>query len=615
MEIIRGTSGADALLAGTADTLIGGADNDTLDARGGDGGNWLFGQDGDDLLLAGSNDILVGGTGSDRLFAGSGGGVLAGGAGTDQLWLVNGELPNRVNVVTDYTRGEDILGLGGLTAEELFSLTLIQRDADTLVRIGGQNVAVLRNTDADSLTEDDFFVSEEVIFEPEIEVGFSFDPIVIPEGDRATLTLTLSESAPPDGLVLTFTIRDEVVEGGGGVDVRFVLEDSTNIIDAQLLLDNGMVAGVLIEVAEGATEASLAVEAIRDELLEGPEITEITLVPGPGYSVDPDNDTVSATIIDEPIVGDSLLAEILDRGFLRVGVLEGASGLSFLEEDGSFSGIGVDMTRAVAAALFDDPEAIEFVPQEFADSFANTANGIVDISAVAVQNLTREATLDIDYGPIYFYDGVGVLVNADSGAESVADLDGFAIAALEASTAIVSLEDAADDAGVAIAIETFATIDEMFAAYDAGEVDGVSIVRSLLAARIPSLSDPNNQLILDDLPSNDPLGMLIPEDESEWADVVNWATYATFQAEAFGITSENVDAFLDSDDPSIERFLGLEGSLGEDLGLENDFAIDIIEGVGNYGEIYANNFDEAILPRGVNEIWTEGGLLFSPPFA
>lgn len=611
MEIIRGTANADELLAGTADTLIGGADNDTLDATGGGGGNWLLGQEGDDLLRAGSNDILVGGAGDDRLFAGNGGGALAGGAGADQLWLVNGELPDLANVIINYNQGEDILGLGGLTTSELSSLTLVQQDADTLVRIGDRNVAVLRNTDASTLTEADFFVSNEVIFEPEIEVGFSLDPEIIPEGDRATITFTLSQPAPAGGLVVTWS----EVDADGAGDGQFVLEDSINIIDARGLADNGVPVGAVVTIAAGATEASLIVAITPDEVLEGSETNVATLVPGPGYSVDPENDSISLTIIDEPIVGDSLFTEILDRGFLRVGVLEDIPGLTFLEEDGSFSGLGIDMTRAVAAALFDDPEAIEFVPQAFADSFENTVNGIVDLSVVAVRNVTREAALDVDYSPVYFYDSVGILVNADSGVESVADLDDFTIGVLEGSTALLSLPEAADDAGVAIALETFLTAEEMFVAYDAGEVDGASIIRSVLAGRIPSLSDPDNQLILDDLLSNDPIGMLIPENESEWADVVDWATYATFQAEALGITSENLGEFLDSDDPSIQRFLGIEGRLGEDLGLTNDFALNIIEGVGNYGELYARNFDEAILPRGVNEIWTEGGLIFSPPFA
>jgi len=186
---------------------------------------------------------------------------------------------------------------------------------------------------------------------------------------------------------------------------------------------------------------------------------------------------------------------------------------------------------------------------------------------------------------------------------------------LEASTAEQALIDAADDAGVEIILESFPTLDEVFAAYDAGEVDAASNVRSRLASRIPTLNDPDNQLILDEVLSEYPVGLLVPENESELADVVRWVSYATFQADKFGLTSENVEEFLDSDDPAIARFLGTEGDLGAALGLEEDFVVNIIEEVGNYGEIYARFFDEDIIPRGLNEIWTEGGLIYSPPFS
>jgi len=164
-------------------------------------------------------------------------------------------------------------------------------------------------------------------------------------------------------------------------------------------------------------------------------------------------------------------------------------------------------------------------------------------------------------------------------------------------------------------LESFPTLDEVFAAYDAGEVDAASNVRSVLASRIPTLDDPDNQLIIDEVLSKDPIGLLVPENESELADVVRWVSYATFQAEEFGITSENVEEFLDSEDPAIARFLGAEGDLGESLGLDVDFVVNVIEEVGNYGEIYASNFDEDIIPRGLNDIWTEGGLIYSHPFS
>ncbi|MGK7900416.1 MAG: transporter substrate-binding domain-containing protein [Hormoscilla sp.] len=482
MERLRGTPGPDELFAGTRDTLIGGAGDDTLDATDGGGLNRLFGQDGDDLLKAGSRDLLVGGPGNDQLFVGSGRARLVGGPGADGFWIVDGELPERVNVVRDFQQGTDVLGIRGLTPEEITGLRVSQiNPRDTGVQVAGENVAILRGVRASSLTMNDFFVAEE------------------PE--------------PPE-----------------------------------------------------------------------PE--------------------------------DSLLDVIKDRGFLRVAVTDDAVGFSFQEEDGSFSGLGVDFSRAIATALFDDPDAIEYVVVDFSDGFDAVADGDVDLGATTpTHNVTRDATLGVDYSPIIFYDGQGVLVPADADISSFEDLEDLTIGVAEGTTSQQNLEDAAQLAGIEVNIEVLPDQDALFAAYDAGDIDGVSIDRGILVSSIPSLSDPDNQLILDEVISKEPLGLLVPENESEWADVVQWAVYATIQAEEFGIDSDNLEEFLETEDISIGEFLGLQGNLGEFLGLDNDFVAKIISEVGNYEEIYERNFDTDVLPRGLNQIWTEGGLLYSPPFS
>lgn len=481
MERLMGTPGPDELFAGTRDTLIGGAGNDTLDATGGGGGNRLFGQDGDDLLKAGSRDLLVGGAGNDQLFVGSGRAQLIGGSGADGFWIVDGELPSQVNVIRDFRAGTDVLGLRGLSREEVRNLRVSQiNPTDTLVQVAGENVAILRGVQAGTLRMNDFLVAE----------------------------------APP-----------------------------------------------------------------------------------------------------EPEPEDSLLNEILDRGFLRVAVNDDAVGFSFQEEDGSFSGIGVDFSRAIATALFDDPDAIEYVVVDFASGFSAVANGEVDLGATtATHNVTRDASLGIDYSPIIFYDGQGVLVRADTGISSFEDLEDLTIGVLEGATSQQNIEDAAQLAGIQVNIEILPSQEEMFAVYDAGDLDGVSIDRGILSSRIPTLSDPDNQLILEEIFSKEPLGLLVPENESEFADVVRWVVYATFQAEELGINSNNLDEFIETQDVFIREFLGLEETVGDFLGLENDWVVKVIEEVGNYEEIYERNFDTEVLPRGLNEAWTNGGLLYSPPF-
>ena len=311
---------------------------------------------------------------------------------------------------------------------------------------------------------------------------------------------------------------------------------------------------------------------------------------------------------EPPEPEDSLLDEILDRGFLRVAVTDDAVGFSFQEEDGSFSGIGVDFSRAIATALFDDPDAIEYVVVEFSDAFDAVADKEVDLGATTpTHNVTRDASLGVDYSPIIFYDGQGVLVRADSDISSLEDLEGLTIGVQEGATSQQNLEDAAELAGIEVNIEVLPDQDALFAAYDAGDIDAVSIDRGILSSRIPTLSDPDNQLILDEVLSKEPLGLLVPENDSEWADVVRWAVYATFQAEEFGINSNNLDEFLETEDIFIREFLGLEETVGDFLGLENDWVVNVIQEVGNYEEIYERNFDTDVLPR--------GGLLYSPPFS
>jgi len=613
MEIITGTPEPDELFALQQDTLRGGAGNDTLDATGAEGRNWLFGQEGDDLLLAGSRDILVGGAGDDQMFVGTGGAVLVGGAGADGFLIFNGELPSRVNVVRDFTQGEDVLGLRGMSEADFRSLRVSTiNETDTLVQLAGENVAILRGVEAQTLTRDDFFVAS-----PGIEpvIGISVEPDSIAEGESTTISISLSEPAPEGGLEVAWTEVDSDEALG---DIELLLDESTNILEFEGLADGDVPTGAVVTIAPGATEATVVFSANEDEIEEDPETTTYTLQPGSGYVVDPENNSDTLTITDEPTAADSLLDEILERGFLRVAVTGDSVGLDFRDENGIFSGLSVDMSRAIATALFDDPDAIEFVVVDFNDGFDAVAQKEVDLGAISpTQNVTRDGTLGIDYSPIIFYDGQGLLVRADSGITEFSDLEGLTIGVGEGFVDGPILEDALGDAGIEANIEALPNQEALFAAYDAGELDAVSIARGILSGILPRLSNPTNHLILDEVLSKQPLGLLVPENESQWADVVRWVVNTTFQAEEFGITSENVEEFLDSDDPAIRRFLGTEGDFGEALGLENDFTVQVISEVGNYEEIYFNNFRrrQDVFPRGLNRIQSEGGLIYSLPFS
>ncbi|MCT7975721.1 transporter substrate-binding domain-containing protein [Laspinema olomoucense] len=312
----------------------------------------------------------------------------------------------------------------------------------------------------------------------------------------------------------------------------------------------------------------------------------------------------------------SQLQEIIDRGFVRVAVNEDAIGFSQREADGSFSGMGVDFSRAIATALFGDPEAVQYVVVAPGQEFTRVASGAVDIAAtLPTHSLLRDATLGVDYSPTVFFDTQGVMVRGNSGINSIEQLQGITIGVLEGTRSRQNLQDAASRAGITLNFQIYPSQDALFAAYDAGRLGAVSINRGVLSNRIPTLSNPGNHVILEENLGKEPLGLIVPENESEWADLVRWAVNAPIQAEFFGINSQNVNEFLNGNS-DIKRFLGVEGNLGASLGVSNDFALKIIQQIGNYEEIYNRNFDETALPRNLNELMfvEPGGLQFYPPF-
>jgi len=294
-----------------------------------------------------------------------------------------------------------------------------------------------------------------------------------------------------------------------------------------------------------------------------------------------------------------------------------APGLGFLQ-DGEFTGFEVDYGRAIAAAVFGDPEAVEFVVSEPEERFSDVANGIVDVTARAITHtLGRDALLGIDFGPVYLYDSQIVCAPIDSGINSLEDLEGRSIGVISGTTSERNIQEAADELDITFDLVTFDSPLELYDAYNDREVDVVtgdgSLIQSL-ALSVPLAEGIPSRPIATGL-SKEPLAVIVDENQSEWKDVVTWTVYATIQAAEFGITSENVDDFLDSDDPAIRRFLGVEGDLSESLGLDDNFVVDAISSVGNWQQIYDRNFpfpDGSSIGGG---LFSEGGLLYYPPFA
>ncbi|MBC7225695.1 MAG: amino acid ABC transporter substrate-binding protein [Thermoflexales bacterium] len=317
-----------------------------------------------------------------------------------------------------------------------------------------------------------------------------------------------------------------------------------------------------------------------------------------------------------PSAQKELLDAILQRGKLICGVNGGLPGFSYLDKTtGQFTGFDADYCRVLAAVLFNDPNAVEFRPLSAAERSVALQTGEID---VLIRNTTwttsRDATWG-DFAPTIFYDGQGMMVRKASGAAKLEDLAGGTICVQSGTTTELNLADQMRARNITFTPLVFEDIDATYAAYEEGRCDAVTSDRSQLAARRSVFKNPDEHLIMDVVLSKEPLGPVVPHGSPRWFDVVKWAVFATIQAEEFGITSKNIDQFLNTDNPEIRRFLGLEGDLGQQLGLSNDFVVRIVRHVGNYGEIYARNLTPlGLTPRGINDLWTRGGLLYSPPF-
>ncbi len=313
----------------------------------------------------------------------------------------------------------------------------------------------------------------------------------------------------------------------------------------------------------------------------------------------------------------SRLDTIKQRGTVICGVNGEVPGFSFVDENGQYSGLDVDVCRAIAAALFDDPEKVEYRKLSAQERFPAVQSGEVDVlNRNTTWTVSRDTTNGMEFAPTIFYDGQGIMVTTASGVTDIAGLAGKSICVLAGTTTEQNLADQMQKIGVTdYNPVTFEDVDALYAAYQEGRCEGVTADRSQLVARRSILPNSQNHKVLDVVLSKEPLGPAVKNNDSAWFDAVKWITYALIQAEEFGITKDNLASFENSQDPNIRRFLGLDDKLGEGMGLPNDFAARVVKHVGNYGEVYDKNIGEPLgLDRGPNNLWTEGGLLYSPPF-
>jgi general L-amino acid transport system substrate-binding protein len=313
----------------------------------------------------------------------------------------------------------------------------------------------------------------------------------------------------------------------------------------------------------------------------------------------------------------SRLEVVKGRETLICGINGDVPGFSFVNEQGEYSGIDVDLCRAIAAALFNDPSKIEFRTVSAQERFTAVQTGEVDVlSRNTTWTLNRDTAVGMEFGPTIFYDGQGMMTTKASGITQLKDLEGKSVCVLAGTTTEQNLADQMRKEGVKNYNPVVSDNDDaLYAAYEQGRCEAVTSDRSKLVTRKSILAKPDEQVLLDVVMSKEPLGPVVADGDSAWYDTVKWITYTLIQAEEFGITSQNLSTFTNSQDPNIRRFLGLDEKLGEDMGLPNDFASRIIKHVGNYGEIYDRNIGKPFaLERDLNNLWTNGGLLYSPPF-
>ncbi|WP_375452712.1 amino acid ABC transporter substrate-binding protein [uncultured Devosia sp.] len=309
------------------------------------------------------------------------------------------------------------------------------------------------------------------------------------------------------------------------------------------------------------------------------------------------------------------LDAIVARGVIKVGV-GSQPGFFAPDSSGEWKGFFVDFGRALAVTVFNDPTKVEFTSSSPQQRLPALQAGEFDILLSGVtQTISRSFQLGFHFGPTIFYDGQGLLVRKDLGVTSGADLDGATIGVQSGTTGELNIADFFRKNGKTFTPVTIEDTNEFLAALESGRVDAITQDASDLGIKQTQLANPEEYILLPERLSKEPLAPAIRHGDDRWLEIVNWTVWATIEAEELGITQANVDEFLTSQDPLVQRFLGTDTALGEAIGLDPKFAYNIIKAVGNYGEIFERNVGKDSVfkwERGYNSLWTDGGLLYAP---
>jgi general L-amino acid transport system substrate-binding protein len=311
------------------------------------------------------------------------------------------------------------------------------------------------------------------------------------------------------------------------------------------------------------------------------------------------------------------LKAVQDRGELVCGANGTLAGFGMPDPNGNWVGFDVDFCRAIAAAIFNDPTKVKFVPLTPGNRFTALQSGEIDVLARnTTWTMSRDTTLGIDFAAVTFYDGQGFMVHKSLKVNSALELNDASVCVQQGTTTELNLADYFRSNNMSLKTVTFATADEAVKAYDSGRCDSYTTDSSGLYGERLRLSDPDGNIVLPEIISKEPLSPAVRQGDDTWEDLVRWTHEAMVDAEELGVNQRNVDDMLKSGAPDIRRLLGVEEQFGQSLGLANDWAYRIIKAVGNYGESFERNVGQGSplkIARGVNALWTKGGLQYGLP--
>ena len=311
------------------------------------------------------------------------------------------------------------------------------------------------------------------------------------------------------------------------------------------------------------------------------------------------------------------LKSVKDRGSLNCGANGTLGGFGLPDAQGKWTGLDVDFCRAIAAAVLNDANKVKFVPLSAKDRFTALQSGEVDVLA---RNTTwtssRDTSLGLNFVGVNYYDGQGFMVRKALKVNSALELNGASVCVQQGTTTELNLADYFRANKMQLKSVTFATANEAVKAYDAGRCDAYTTDASGLYAERLRLANAADHIILPEIISKEPLGPVVRHGDDQWFDVVKWTLFAMINAEELGLNQKNIDEMLKSTNPEIKRFVGTEGNFGEQLGLTKDWAVRIVKLVGNYGEVFERNVGMGSplkIERGLNRLWTKGGIQYAPP--